>query len=258
MTEAEWNTATDPQPMLEFLRGKVSDRKLRLFAVACCRRIWHLQVKEGQQSLEVAEQFADGYVGEKRLCLAMSATDNGPGQDVQGGRLTATYAAHLACMYPWNRNYSALDPDKVSRFAAGAVYRTLYDAATIDHKQIIQMGLGAGERMIPAQMACNNAKELVANADEIIAAERTAHAHLLRDILSNLFRPVTFDAACLTPTVTSLATAIYEERVFNRLPLLADALEDSGCSNQEVLSHLRGGGEHTRGCWPVDLLLGKE
>jgi len=229
MTEAEWNACTDPQPMLEFLRGKVSDRKLRLFAAACCRQIWDLQLKEAQDAIEVAEQFADGDVSKKRLYLAMSATDNGPGQDVQGGRRTATYAAYLACMYPWNRHHAGLDPNDVSRYAAVAVYRMLYDA------------------------------NLVADAEKIVAAKRAAHAQLLRDIFGPLpFRSIALDPSWLTSTVTSLATAIYQERAFDRLAILADALEDSGCTNQEVLGHLRGGGDHCRGCWPVDLILQKE
>jgi hypothetical protein len=81
----------------------------------------------------------------------------------------------------------------------------------------------------------------------------------------NPFRPVTLDRTWLTPTVTSLAASVYEERqlpsglfVNQRLAILADALEDAGCANADILDHLRGGGEHVRGCWPVDLVLGKE
>jgi hypothetical protein len=61
-----------------------------------------------------------------------------------------------------------------------------------------------------------------------------------------------------TANVTALAQAIYDERAFDRLPSLADALEDAGCDNQDILQHCRSGGEHVRGCWVVDLLLGKE
>jgi hypothetical protein len=59
-------------------------------------------------------------------------------------------------------------------------------------------------------------------------------------------------------TVNHLAQAIYTDRAFDRMPILADALEDAGCTNQDILEHCRGGGEHVRGCWVVDLLLAKE
>jgi hypothetical protein len=58
-------------------------------------------------------------------------------------------------------------------------------------------------------------------------------------------------------TVPKLAAAIYEERAFDRLPVLADALEDARCADAAILGHCRSGGEHVRGCWVVDLVLGK-
>jgi hypothetical protein len=89
--------------------------------------------------------------------------------------------------------------------------------------------------------------------------------HLLRDIVGNPFHPVSIHPAWLTPTVTSLATAAYEERSLPsgeldtaRLAILADALEDAGCDNADIIAHLRAPGLHVRGCWVVDLLLGKE
>lgn len=87
--------------------------------------------------------------------------------------------------------------------------------------------------------------------------ESDAVTKLLREIFGNPFRPVTFDPAWRSSTVTALAQAIYEERVSDRLPILADALEDSGWTNVDMLGHCRGGGEHVRGCWVVDLVLGK-
>lgn len=79
----------------------------------------------------------------------------------------------------------------------------------------------------------------------------------LRDIFGNPFRPVTIDPAWLTSTVAALATSVYDERAFDRLPILADALQDAGCDDEHVLAHLRGPGPHARGCWVVDLVLGK-
>jgi hypothetical protein len=87
--------------------------------------------------------------------------------------------------------------------------------------------------------------------------EGPLQATFLRDIFSNPFRPVAVDPAWLTSTVVALARSIYDERAFDRLPILADALEDAGCDSADVLDHCRGDGPHVRGCWVVDLLLGK-
>ena len=80
---------------------------------------------------------------------------------------------------------------------------------------------------------------------------------LLRAIFGNPFRPVAVDPAWPTSDVVALAKGIYEERAFDRMPILADALQDAGCDNEDILSHCRGPGPHVRGCWVVDLVLGK-
>ncbi|MBL8793030.1 MAG: hypothetical protein JNM56_03935 [Planctomycetia bacterium] len=82
--------------------------------------------------------------------------------------------------------------------------------------------------------------------------------NLIRDLFGNPFRPVSVHPAWLTSTVTSLAQGIYDERTFDCLPILADALEDAGCDNADILNHCRQPGEHVRGCWVLDLLLAKE
>jgi hypothetical protein len=101
--------------------------------------------------------------------------------------------------------------------------------------------------------------------DDAWKDERLIHAQLLRDIFRSPFRPVALFPAWLTPTVTDLATVAYNERALPsgeldtaRLAVLADALEETGCSSADLLSHLRRTGPHVRGCWAVDLLLGKE
>jgi hypothetical protein len=91
---------------------------------------------------------------------------------------------------------------------------------------------------------------------------RKEHAALLHDVFGPiLFRPATFDPLLFEwkdGTIPKLAQGIYDDRAFDRLPILADALEDAGCDNADILAHCRGPGEHVRGCWVVDLLLGKE
>jgi hypothetical protein len=96
---------------------------------------------------------------------------------------------------------------------------------------------------------------LVASADEVGLDDI---AELLREHRGNPFCPVSLDARWLTPTVVALAKTIYSDRAFDRLPILADALEESGCTKAEILDHCRGPGPHVRGCWAVDLILGKE
>jgi hypothetical protein len=81
---------------------------------------------------------------------------------------------------------------------------------------------------------------------------------LLRDIVGNPFRPLTAKAAWLSDTVVAVARGAYEVRDFERLPIVADALEEAGCTEPVLLGHLRTGGPHVRGCWAVDLLLSKE
>jgi hypothetical protein len=83
----------------------------------------------------------------------------------------------------------------------------------------------------------------------------------LLDIFGNPFRPATTPSATVLAwhdgTVVKLAQAIYDERAFNHLPILADALEEAGCTNPDILGHCRRPGEHVRGCWVVDSLTGR-
>ncbi len=89
------------------------------------------------------------------------------------------------------------------------------------------------------------------------SADPTDVCNFLRDIFGNPFRPVSLDPAWRTSTVLALASGIYEERAFDRLPILADALQDAGCDHADILTHCGGSGPHVRGCWVIDLVLGK-
>ncbi|MBP3959086.1 hypothetical protein J8F10_27900 [Gemmata sp. G18] len=86
---------------------------------------------------------------------------------------------------------------------------------------------------------------------------RALESQSLRCIFGNPFRPAVANPAWFTSTVLALATGIYEDRAFDRLPILADALQDAGCENADILNHCRSDGPHVRGCWVIDLLLGK-
>jgi hypothetical protein len=96
--------------------------------------------------------------------------------------------------------------------------------------------------------------------DALRADERSRQSLLLRDIFSP-FGPARVDPAWLVWSdgiATQIAQAIYKDRAFDRLPVLADALEDAGCDDPAILDHCRSVGIHARGCWVVDLVLGKE
>ncbi len=109
--------------------------------------------------------------------------------------------------------------------------------------------------------ASEHAAAIATEAAVAARAGRLDQVTLLRDIFGPLpFRPVAVDPSWLAwnaGTVRQLAEGIYQERAFDRIPILADALEEAGCDNEEILQHLRGPGPHVRGCWVLDLLSGR-
>jgi hypothetical protein len=110
-------------------------------------------------------------------------------------------------------------------------------------------------RALPAAAAASVAECMLSIGEGFEAAA------VVREVFGNPFRPVTIDPVWLSwndGPVQKIAQAIYEERAFDRMPILADALEDAGCTEQAILAHCRGDGPHVRGCWVVDLLLGKQ
>jgi hypothetical protein len=241
VNESEWLKSTEPQAMLEFLRGKTSDRKLRLFAVACCRRIWHLLGDEGsRQVVVVAERRADGESSSEEILAGMKQANVGHIQAIaammsSGSRDQTDLKAKLAALY-------TLQPDTSS-----AVRIAIKCAA---------------EAMSSPRGGVHDPSECLAPA---LMAEKQAQADLLRCIFAKPFRSVALAPAWRPPSVVSLAQAAYEERALPsgelepaRLSVLADALEETGCDTADILSHLRGPGPHVRGCWAGDLLLGRE
>ena len=94
-------------------------------------------------------------------------------------------------------------------------------------------------------------------AVKLIGFENQQMCPVVRDIFGSPFHPVTFDPNWRTSDVVAIAQAMYESRDFSPMTILADALQDAGCEDADILDHCRGAGPHVRGCWIVDLVLGK-
>jgi hypothetical protein len=225
VTEAEWDACTDSQKMLTFLRGKASDRKLRLFAVACCHFIGAYLREEEWAAVRVAEQYADGLVGADALAGIPRMVDYPPDPD--------------GAFHMWSSTAWTLGEAVLAAIAAPA--------------QPEQAARGSARRQIgQAQLAGVDWPGYASDSQ----------CRCLRDLFGPLpFRPLPgVSPAWLAwegGTVPRLAAAVYEERAFDRLPILADALEEAGCTDADILGHLRRPGPHVRGCWVLDLLLGK-
>jgi hypothetical protein len=236
MTEEKWLECTEPTPTLEFLRGKASGRKLRLFACACCRRHWRILTDERSRwAVGVGERVAD-------------ALATGPERETANA--SVDQATHNAIVKR-QANYTIPEHFIIAARAAG--YTVMPDGS-LDLEAALAV-VAACRLMLLHETGTRDNR----------ASENAALCSTLREVFSNPFRPITIAPAWLTPAVLSLAQAAYEERNLPagtldnaRIAVLADALEDAGCDNADILDHCRQPGEHVRGCWVLDFLLGKQ
>ncbi len=235
MTESEWLACTNPKEMLQWLAGSwqrrlarwcgllagpATRRKLWLFAAACCVR--------STQGVTIPEWDA-----ELQMLVAL-----GKGQK--------TVEEFEAYMNPPRWDWVSPERWAIVRSDSAGKHKALKIAW--DEVRAREARGEVGVRL--------HWDRVDSEWDE----ERKVQCALLRDILGNPFRPVTLRPAWFTwndRTVLKLAQGIADELAFERLPVLGDALEEAGCSDEEILSHLRGSGPHVRGCWAVDLLLTK-
>ncbi|HYH68449.1 MAG TPA: hypothetical protein VD866_27395 [Urbifossiella sp.] len=236
MSESEWATATEPHPMLVFLWSVgVSPRKLQLFAAACCRRVWHrLPDPRSRRAVEVAERYADGEATVEEVTAAREEAVRAQVAVGVAGRWDAGECGVVAL---------AQAPDWLpDRWPTASSVAGMAARAAGQH----------------AELTGRNRKERRRNYLEGWSGEEAAQCGLLRDIVGPLpFRPVELDRTWRTEAVVGLAREMYESRDFGPVPVLADALEDAGCADGDILSHCRGSGPHVRGCWVVDAVLGK-
>jgi hypothetical protein len=239
VTEAEWLAATDPKPMLASLRGRIRERKLRLFASACVRHVWLLLDDSGSRNaVEVLERYCDGETTFPELDAAGATAYDAvrceqDGNPRDGARTAASLWARRAAYYATGVAWIARD---ATWFAAKNAAEQAAGAATA--KGGAAEGVAARRRQALA-LACVVGPRLSVQSPARLAVQGIK--------------------------VVQLARAAYENRRLpegdldpSHLALLADALEDAGCTDADLLGHLRGPGPHVRGCWAVDLVLGKE
>jgi hypothetical protein len=242
MTEEEWLTRPAPRKLLEHLEEcqGASERKLRLFAAACCRRVqkWFIDPCQ-HRAIETLEGFADGTAALEEWTSAMLAVQNITELDL---RLSEDGNLHDDT-YAQDARYHAAEvvaqATSIGQPSEGnpTLFHRVHDVVT----NTVDLAGYAADRSLPAQ-----------------ADERYVLCQLLRCIFGNPFHPLVFDPRWRSESAVALASAIYAERAFDRLPILADALEEAGCDHADVLTHLGGPGPHTRGCWVVDAMLGME
>jgi hypothetical protein len=225
MTEADWLACADPQKMLEHLWGQASDRKLRLFACACCRRAWHLLADErSREAVLTGERIADGAAW--------------------GNELTAARReAGAAVRQVWRRAPAGTAAKRA--WLAQAAFATVRQGGEWEAASAVAVWAGRSAKCT-GEVQC----------------------HLLREVFGNPFRPRSPLAPAVLPwqggLAVRMAVNIYDYRHLPEgtldgasLAVLADALDEAGCTDPDILAHCRRPGPHVRGCWVIDLLLGK-
>ena len=281
MTEAEWLASSDPAAMLQEVAGKVSDRKLRLFACACARQVWDRltddsscptcdgsgedqrestfgdcpncsgtgRINRSRRAVEIAERYADGMATEEELRHAYSNAIRATGAE------SAT---------PWVRGV----PCNVSE--PSREFHTV---------QLLQRATRSG---ISTALQATLLREIVGNPFRPVSLPRTPPKRIGR-----FGRGMTPSGLCPWLThddgkVAKITRVIYNSRAWDMMPMLADALEEAGCDNDEILLHCQEGhnscpvsyphmphdccdgspsprpSRHVRGCWVIDLLTGRE
>lgn len=225
MTEAEWVGGNYPAPMLAFLRDKASDRKLRLFVCGCCRHVWHFLTDErSRNAVSVGERYADGLANDSEREVSRLSADIGGDYFDAESRADPSFGIVVMTQDAVSDAEKVRQGQEAWRWAAGLMYPAPEDY------------------------------------DSLLEAESTAFERLcgiVRCIFGNPFRSVAFNPTWRTEAVVGLARGMYESRDFAPMPVLADSLEDAGCASADILAHCRGDGPHVRGCWVVDLVLGK-
>jgi len=240
--EEKWFSSS-PEEMLILLEKEITTdegkRKLCLFLVACCRDMGTLN-KQESSNLNTLEGYANGKITKEELMDI--DIDNELGQD---GVFFA--GSSIFTIYSAIRTFRSEDP-LIEALNAVSSASSFVGSKTVTAVRNANRNISITD---------SRAREIYNDA---VGKEAVKQAGLLRDVFGNPFNhdSMVLMEVWLTKDVLNLAQAIYEEERFEDLPVLADALEEAGCNNEEILNHLRGPSTHVRGCWCLDLILQKE
>jgi hypothetical protein len=250
MTETEWLTGTNPKPLLGYLFARVPgrsqkappDERFRRFGIACCRRLQRVLGAGDRCALDYLDAYArDG----RREALLSARRSHKPDGD----------AASHALSNSRDKSREERLLAEARALATSAVWSCTKGKPTQAAMAYLEAARSAESIRLADTLA--DAPQPGADWQPPSPAELAVQCDFLRCIFGNPFRRASLTAAWVTPTVMQLAAAVYDEPAFAALPILADALEDAGCTDQTILHHCRGPQLHVRGCWVVEALLAK-
>ncbi len=223
-----WDASDVPADLLA-MRPSISERKLRLFLGTCCRAAWDARLAESRNPRNRGEAQS----------AAVDERTDGTRAGARGDR-GATHHTSVRCSFPAN----------VTGGEPAAAQESQEDENT---SPPLTVAPDTGLRLSGVE----HRDAIIQVAVELVGAPLAAA--VLREVLANPERSVEVDPAWLTTDVRLLAEGIYASRDFEWLPILADALQDAGCDSEDMLTHCRDTSHsHARGCWVIDLLLGRE
>lgn len=245
MTESEWLTSEDPLALLEYVTDQATQRKYRLFLCACCTRVlastplhrrlfrkyypgsWY----QLEQAMGIVEQVAEGFVSTDLLAQARKDADQ------------STYVPD------W------IDWGGETKFIGEAL---AVIAAAVEHPVAAEVLEACWRAAIWQAEDIAREENSQSTEKDHLRVETQWQAVVCRDVFGNPFRPISFSPEWRTAATVSLAARMYQSRDFSAMPELVDALQDAGCKATAILDHCRSSSPHVRGCWVVDLVLGKE
>jgi hypothetical protein len=257
MSEAEWEDATNRDRMLAQLGPQLGPERRRLFAAACCRRLVHLfDDPVCRQALEAAEYYSIGSLGEKRLAQAHQAAVAAARR--RGGPFNwhlEESRAERACDLAVVAVARAAEPGRTGPSALA--WEESASALVLEAQQ----ALGGGMSPVKLRRKWPYLSHTRERALPLVRHHAEAvQCNLLREVVGNPFRSVHFDPAWRKwngHTLARMARMIFDGNRFDELPVVADMLEDAGCTDKAILAHCRRPGDHVRGCWVLGLLLGR-